>query len=375
MLNRPQFIFVTCQVGAEEAVKNEIDRLWPAFHFAYSRPGFLTFKLPQGHLLPDDFNLHSVFARAYGFSLGKSKGDDIETLARGVWEVWGDRPVERIHAWQRDAAPPGEHYFEPSITPTAVEAAQAIRRASPNPAALPEGSDDLKVPAPQGSMVLDCVLVQPNEWWLGCHKVHSFESQWPGGLLPLELPPDVVSRAWLKMEEALRWSRLPSRPGTRWVEIGSAPGGAIQALLARGMKVLGVDPAEMEPTVLAHPNFTHIRRRASQVRRREFAQVRFLTADMNVAPNYTLDVVEDIVMHPAVNIQGLLLTLKLFEWKLADELPEYLERIRSWGYSDLRARQLQHNRQEVTVAALRTAAGNVGPEDPESRRGGKARGS
>jgi 23S rRNA (cytidine2498-2'-O)-methyltransferase len=136
-------------------------------------------------------------------------------------------------------------------------------------------------------------------------------------------------------------------------EIGAAPGGASQALLGRGLHVLGIDPAEIAPTVLAHPNFTHLRRRANQVRRKELGRVEWLTADMNVAPNYTLSVVEDLVSHPAIHVRGMLLTLKLFEWKLADELPDYLERIRGWGFSDVRARQLQHNRQEVTVAALR----------------------
>jgi hypothetical protein len=73
---------------------------------------------------------------------------------------------------------------------------------------------------------------------------------------------------------------------------------------------------------------------------------------MNVAPRYTLDAVEAVVTHPENNIRGMILTLKLFEWKLADELPEYLQRIGGWGYNVVRARQLQHNRQEVCVAAL-----------------------
>jgi hypothetical protein len=48
-----------------------------------------------------------------------------------------------------------------------------------------------------------------------------------------------------------------------------------------------------------------------------------------------------------------LLTLKLLEWELAESIPEYLFRIRSWGYQHVHARQLQHNRQEICVAALR----------------------
>ena len=135
-------------------------------------------------------------------------------------------------------------------------------------------------------------------------------------------------------------------------EIGSAPGGASQALLARGLVVTGIDPAEMAPAVLSHPRFTHIRRRSMEVRRRDFQKIRWLTADMNVAPEYTLDAVEAIVTHPRVSIRGLLLTLKLPQWELAARLPEYLARIRSWGYNLVQARQLQYDRREVCVAAF-----------------------
>ena len=118
------------------------------------------------------------------------------------------------------------------------------------------------------------------------------------------------------------------------------------------MLVTGIDPAEMAAVVLDHPHFTHIRRRSTQVRRRDFRKIRWLTVDMNVAPSYTLEAVEAIVTHPQVNIRGLLLTLKLSQWSLAERVPEYLARIRSWGYNIVRARQLQYDRREICVAAL-----------------------
>ena len=95
------------------------------------------------------------------------------------------------------------------------------------------------------------------------------------------------------------------------------------------------------------------RKRGADVKRREFREVRYLAADINVAPQYTLDTVEAIVTHPDVQIKGLILTLKLLDWKLAEEIPAYLDRIRLWGYGHVRCRQLHHNRQEVCVAAKR----------------------
>jgi len=67
------------------------------------------------------------------------------------------------------------------------------------------------------------------------------------------------------IEEALRWSELPIRRRDRCVEIGSAPGGSCAALLERGCFVTGIDAAEMDPTVLANPHFTHLRSRGAAI--------------------------------------------------------------------------------------------------------------
>ena len=74
----------------------------------------------------------------------------------------------------------------------------------------------------------------PGQWWVGYHRAKSLVSRWPGGLMPLVLPAQAISRAWLKMEEALRWAELPIPQGAHWAEIGSAPGGSSQALVQRG---------------------------------------------------------------------------------------------------------------------------------------------
>jgi len=348
----PNFLFVTCQIGAERAVKGELARRWPGFRFAYSQPGFLTFKLPDDAKLKDDFDLESVFSRSYGFSLGKATGSTDEELAEAAWALCGKQAFQRIHVWHRDRAVAGDHRYEPGLMPEDATIHQLLVARCPNPHALARAATDPFQPAKPGDRVLDCVVLAPGQWWIGHHRVRSAASRWPGGMMPLSLPDDAVSRAWLKMEEALRWSELPIPRGCRVAEIGSAPGGSSQALLARGFFVAGIDPAEMAPAVLAHPRFTHIRRRSPQVPRREFRKVRWLTADMNVAPNYTLDSVEAIVTHAEVSVRGMLLTLKLPDWDLARCVPEYLDRIRSWGYNVVRARQLLHNRREICVAAL-----------------------
>lgn len=364
MSEKSKFLFATCQVGAETALKREMARIWPDFRFAYSRPGFLTFKLPAGAVPPDSLDLQSVFARAYGLSLGKATGATLEERVRKVWELVGGLPIDGVHVWPRDVQEPGARDYEPGMTPVALEIAEAIRGTFPFAAsesgtlstihASPPGPPLLRggdANTEFGQLVADVVLVDETEWWVGYHRVRSTASAWPGGFFPEALPVDAVSRVYLKMLEAIRWAGFQIGPGQRVVEIGCAPGGASQALLNLGAKVIGVDPAEMHPLVLGHPRFRHIRRRSKEVRRHEFLDTDWLTCDINLPPNYTLDAVEAIVAYPGVRLQGLLLTLKLIDWSLAEELPAYLDRVRSWGFHAVEARQLHHNRREVCVAA------------------------
>jgi 23S rRNA (cytidine2498-2'-O)-methyltransferase len=330
-------------VGAERALKAEFARRWPDLHAAYARPGFVTFKAP-GEPNAEEY-AGSIFARACGVSLGKATGETPQQTTAEVWRLAGELFVAGLHVWHRDAAAPGERDYQPGLVPQDVQIAKLIRRE--------RAGTPLETWVQPGQVVLDCVIVEPQEWWVGWHCATTPPSCWPGGFCGVTMPPEAVSRTYLKMEEALRWSQLPIQPGQHCAEIGAAPGGSSQVLLARGLIVQGIDPAEMAPAVLAHPNFTHVKKRGADVRRREFRKVRWLMADMNVAPTYMLDTIEGIVTHPEVDVRGMLLTLKLLDWELADHIPEYLFRIRTWGYKDIRARQLQYDRQEFCVAALR----------------------
>lgn len=354
MAEPSQFLFMTCQVGAEQTLKREMARYRPSFRFAYSRPGFLTFKLPEKHNLADDFDLHSVFARAYGFSLGKvAVGDDPSAAVAEVRQLAGERPFKALHVWPRDRLPPGEHGYEVGLTDESRAVEKLVRDGVPESlAALKEA----KVTQP-GDLVLDVVVIEPALWWVGYHRAGTAVSRRPGGMFDdIELPYEAVSRAYLKLEEALRWSKLPVRKGDEAAEIGCAPGGSCQALLKRGLIVTGIDPAEMHPAVLDHPNFRHLQMRGGDVKRREFRNTRWLTTDMNVAPNYTLDTVEGIVTHRDVNIEGLLLTLKLLSWEQAEHVADYVARVQSWGFGHVQCRQLQHNRREFCLAARRGEA-------------------
>jgi 23S rRNA (cytidine2498-2'-O)-methyltransferase len=94
----------------------------------------------------------------------------------------------------------------------------------------------------------------------------------------------------------------------------------------------------------------------ADMRRSGFNNIKWIMSDVSATPNYTLDSVEDIVTRDDVNIRGMLLTLKLTKWELVKELPQYLDRIRSWGYKYIRTRQLAFNRREICVAVMKSRA-------------------
>jgi 23S rRNA (cytidine2498-2'-O)-methyltransferase len=348
------FIFSPCQVGSEFVFKKEIKHLFPGLRPAFARPGFVSFKCETTP--PENFLNRSVFARTAAVSLRKIETGNTDTPAGEIWKPAGEHRlvVNRVHVFQRDPLSPGEQHFEPHLPLEIIALHRQIIEQSPQPKFLGIGADDIFQPAQNGELVLDAAMIEPNLFLIGTHIVTEnspIHARYAGGIPPVTLPADAVSRAWLKFKEGLLWSGFSIQTGDRCLDIGASPGGCSQVLLPLGAEVTGIDPGAVDPVVLKHPRFTHIRSRIKETKPSVFHNVQWITADMNVAPNYTLDVLEEIVTKKKTDVRGLLFTLKLIHWELADGLPALLDRIRKFGFSDVRCKQLVFNRQEVMVAA------------------------
>ena len=96
----PDFLFVTCQIGFERAVKREVAGGWPAFRFAFSQPGFLTFKLPPDHGLADDSN--PVWSSAG--PAGSRWAEWAKRRRRSAWRVWELCEGPRVSGYPRVGA-------------------------------------------------------------------------------------------------------------------------------------------------------------------------------------------------------------------------------------------------------------------------------
>lgn len=335
------FLLATCQGGAEAALAARQQAVRPAWSRAAWRRGVVTFRVPAGVESPSPSDLDGlVFTRTVIHSCGQVTGSDTETLVRALHDLAGSHPWEDIHVWLRESRVEGD--------PAAIRAAIIAGLDPDRRRSLPAAG----VPTKPGALVLDCALDGPGRWWVGWHVADAPSGTWPGGIYPRSLPEGKVSRAWLKLDEAIATFALRLEPGQRAVELGAAPGGACQRLLEAGLLVTGIDPALVDEQVAAHPRFEQWRMRARDVKLKQLRGFNWVVADMNIDPKSTLEAIARVVSAPGTPPLGIIATLKVPNWSRAAELPEWLAQFSGWGYAT-RARQLSTGGREICVVAER----------------------
>lgn len=349
MTSSASFVFATCQLGAEPTLKRDVQAHHPELHFAYSQPGFLTFKQVEG-ASPDTLVLQSPFARTFGRSVGPQAS--AESLLKQAVALRGMGPALRLHVFERDRHRPGE--FPPAEVEGAL--AHSVERVLREQA--PAGLFAEGIKAQVGEKVLDVVVAPGEPLWLGVHQHSSAHAAYPGGIPPVELPQPLPSRAYRKLEEALFWFELPVRTGDLAVELGCAPGGATYALLRRGVRVVGVDPNPLDPMVATYvgPSGVRVRylpKNMGELRREELPKrVDWLILDVNLAASVALHGLHRLADKLRPTLRGMILTLKLNRWADAEQLPRWLNRLEAMGLVQPRAQQLYSNRQELCVVGL-----------------------
>ena len=342
---QPTFAMLCCAHGAELAVKESMaDDGW---RLAFSRPGFVTGKHDSQRDLPS-----GVFVRTAASSIGQarspSSAENIETiLAQLADSTYKGKRFDQLHVWPRDRTVIGKFGFEPEIDEVSRAVADEIFAALKDEWLRCDAANRIAQPEEN---VLDVVLVEPSHWFFGTHVAQTWSTRWPGGVQPIQPQYEPVSRAYYKAAEAIAWSGMDMKPGDLVVEIGSAPGGACGRLLEMGFRVLGIDPAEMDPRIAGHPKFKHIRARAGDLPRKEYRGAKWLLVDSNVKPAKTLATVGNIVTHQYSTIEGMLLTLKLGDYSATQWIDQWIETVESWNPQNIRVRQLARNKCEVCFA-------------------------
>ncbi|MCE5231851.1 MAG: 23S rRNA (cytidine(2498)-2'-O)-methyltransferase RlmM [Mizugakiibacter sp.] len=178
---------------------------------------------------------------------------------------------------------------------------------------------------------------------------------WPGGIPRLRFPRGAPSRSTLKLEEALlvllddaeraRWLT----PGMRAVDLGAAPGGWTWQMVRRSIRVIAVDNGPMDAALMDSGLVEH--RREDGFRYRPAKPVDWLLCDMVEQPRRIAALMAQWFAEDRCRMA--LFNLKLPMKKRYDEVRLCLGLLRDAGLRDLRAKQLYHDREEITVFARR----------------------
>ncbi len=200
-------------------------------------------------------------------------------------------------------------------------------------------------PAPWLAQV--CVL-GPSLAAVGAVAWRDAVSRAPGGRERQRREAFAPSRAALKLEEALQGYGLSPARGDLCVDLGAAPGGWTARLVARGARVIAVDPASLTPDLTRHPGIRHVRASAFSFEPPEPAD--WLFCDMAWRP---LEVAQLLAkwgrrgwaVHLCANLK--------LPMKDKNPLIHRARAILGAGWDELRVRQLYHDRDEVTVTAHR----------------------
>ena len=181
---------------------------------------------------------------------------------------------------------------------------------------------------------------------------------WTGGIPRLKFPHAAPSRSTLKLDEALlvlldegereRWLK----PGMRAVDLGASPGGWTWQLVNRSLQVTAVDNGPMDAALLASGLVEHLR--ADGFRYRPPKPVEWLVCDMVEQPRRVAELIAQWLGQGYCRYT--IFNLKLPMKKRYDEVQLCFDIVRD-AFKDggqrveLRAKQLYHDREEITVFA------------------------
>ena len=190
------------------------------------------------------------------------------------------------------------------------------------------------------------VCLTPRAVFLGINRAADSISDWPGGRVRLSRRPERVSRAEFKLEELL--ATYPLRLSGLAVDYGAAPGGWTRILRTHGMTVIAVDPGSLHPLVAADPGVTHLRTTAGEFLRTNHRRLDLVVNDMRMDPilSSRLMVRTSRVLRPGGHA---VITLKTGGGRRVLDTVDRCVQVLGGAYDVLFARQLHHNRQEVTV--------------------------
>ncbi|MBL8939330.1 MAG: 23S rRNA (cytidine(2498)-2'-O)-methyltransferase RlmM [Archangium sp.] len=218
--------------------------------------------------------------------------------------------------------------------------------------AMREGRKDPSTPwaaFESGALLGQVCLVAPHTAAVGSIHARDALSLAAGGRARMKRTADAPSRAAMKLDEALEWVGIAPGKGDLCVDLGSAPGGWTRRILERGARVWSVDTGLLAPDLAKHARVKHFHQTAFAFTPEEPAD--WLFCDMAWRPVEVAQLLAKWARNRWAT--QLVANIKL---PMKDKLP-VVTRVRALledgGWSNVTLRQLYHDRDEVTVKAVR----------------------
>lgn len=367
------FVYSTCKRGFEKLLKFEISSAYPDLKFSYSRPGLITWKINNEDTTKEakiNFNPNSfsLFIRSHGNSV-LSQALNANDIIEAASKLSSQSKPLRLHVFGREEelALKSEH---PDLIAERVERINTLRNEllALNPALFHSEVEPLN-----GDLVLDVIVGEKDEkHFVGSH-IHddSRRSGFPNNQLPISMPLEAPSRAYMKIEEGVSAFRIPLASGDVAVEIGSAPGGCVYSLLQRGLKVWGVDPCPSDrthaPILFKSSAFTEVRCKLHELKTAQIPQTcNWVLCDANIDASEAIPYLRNICKYyygsaqgqsKGSGFKGLIYTCKIGDGVFSlkpDRMLQYLDSVKSdllaaGCFTDVTMTTLPSHRQEILI--------------------------
>lgn len=300
------FYFVLSNVDSENILKEEVRLRYPELRLSYSRPGFITYKSKQ------EIIFNPLFCRVSGIVLGRYKKEELNKFEK---------------AWA--------YTLNSSLS-------------------LPENLHLLceKTIYKKGDLVTLILIVAEEEYWVGTYALRSDHFQTPGEVSSI-LEKQVPSRAYYKIAELYEAYDLPFDHQEIVLELGSSPGGASLFLLEQDLKVIGVDPAEMDEKILKRSGFKHLKKPFERLIESDFkGDVDWIVSDINLPPTVVLKEIFRLLTF--LGPRGLIITLKINDLKYLEVVATIREKMRQQGFNFVELKYLPSHKKEIVLLAMRS---------------------
>lgn len=206
-----------------------------------------------------------------------------------------------------------------------------------------------------GGKSIISVFIDGEKVWWGIGNAALNLSHWKGGASHYSHTSqyDFISRAEYKLVEAIECFGIDMADMKSGADLGAAPGGWTKVLLDHGLAVTSIDPALLRPEIEHNAKVRYFRMQVEEyLRQNDTCQFDVVVNDMRMDVGKSIGIINQF--YGRIKNGGIVIvTFKLPHECAYSSIKKWLAAFN--GFALIGARQLFHNRSEITVALRKRA--------------------